>query len=103
VAVLQGSLVLALSPVLGMGLSFAQVISLFAIMLLLAVMVTSLGILLAARQKSMEGFLNDHELPDDADVLPLRRALSHPRRAPLDGGLATAFVVPAAMLFSKRD
>jgi ABC-2 type transport system permease protein len=56
VALFQGSLVLLLSPFLGIGLSLIQIISLLGIMLLLAAMVTSLGILIAARQKSLEGF-----------------------------------------------
>ena len=56
VALLQGSLVLLLSPLLGISLTFGQVISLFGLMLLLAAMVTAFGILIASRQKSMEGF-----------------------------------------------
>jgi ABC-2 type transport system permease protein len=148
VAVLQGSLVLALSPVLGMGLSFVQVISLFGIMLLLAAMVTSLGILLAARQRSMEGFqmiMNFLMMPMfflSGALFPIRgvplwmdvlatidpitygvdpmRAVALRNTAPQQAiemltnhpiplnllvmlGLTLVFVVPAAMLFSKRD
>jgi ABC-2 type transport system permease protein len=148
VAVLQGSLVLALSPVLGMRLSFVQVVSLFGIMLLLAAMVTSLGILLAARQRSMEGFqmiMNFLMMPmfflsgalfpirgvplwmeilatvdpitygvDPMRAVALRNAappqamellINHPVPFNLLVMVAVMviFVVPAALLFSKRD
>jgi ABC-2 type transport system permease protein len=56
VAVLQGLVMLVLAPVLGLSLGLGQIVSLFALMLLLAAMLTSLGLLLAARQRSMEGF-----------------------------------------------
>jgi ABC-2 type transport system permease protein len=53
VAVLQG---LVMAPILGLKLELGQVANLFGLMLLLAAMLTSLGLLLAARQRSMEGF-----------------------------------------------
>jgi ABC-2 type transport system permease protein len=56
VAVLQGFVMLILAPLLGLGLSLGQVVNLFGLMVLLAAMLTSLGLLLAARQRSMEGF-----------------------------------------------
>lgn len=56
VALIQGSIILLLSPILGIALSVGQVASLIGIMFLLASMITSVGILIAARQKSMEGF-----------------------------------------------
>jgi ABC-2 type transport system permease protein len=56
VALIQGSIVLALSPILGISFTFVQVLSMIGIMWLLAAMVTSVGILIASRQKSMEGF-----------------------------------------------
>lgn len=56
VALFQGSLVLLLSPLLGISLTFGQVVSLLGLMLLLAAMITAFGILIASRQKSMEGF-----------------------------------------------
>ena len=56
VALIQGSIILLLSPILGIALSVGQIASLIGIMFLLASMITSVGILIAARQKSMEGF-----------------------------------------------
>jgi ABC-2 type transport system permease protein len=56
VALFQGAIILLLSPILGIRLSVGQIVSLIGIMLLLAAMVTSIGILIASRQKSMEGF-----------------------------------------------
>ncbi len=56
VAVLQGIVMLVLAPILGLSLGLGQIIDLFGLMLLLAAMLTSLGLLLAARQRSMEGF-----------------------------------------------
>jgi ABC-2 type transport system permease protein len=56
VAMLQGVIVLVLAPFLGTGLGFGQVVLLMGLMLLLAAMMTSFGILIAARQRTMEGF-----------------------------------------------
>lgn len=56
VALLQGLIIMALAPVLGISFSLAQVVLISAILLLLAVMMTSFGLLLASRQQSMEGF-----------------------------------------------
>ena len=56
VSLFQGLIVLLLAPVLGVNLSISQIVSLIGLMVMLAVMMTSLGILIAARQKSMEGF-----------------------------------------------
>lgn len=56
VALFQGVIVLVLAPVLGIKLTVAQLITLAGLMVLLALMMTSLGILLAVRQRSMEGF-----------------------------------------------
>jgi len=56
VALFQGVIVLLLAPVLGISLTIAQLITLAGLMVLLALMMTSLGILLAVRQPSMEGF-----------------------------------------------
>lgn len=56
VAMFQGVIVLLLAPVVGVKLSLAQVAWLIALMLLLATVMTAFGILIAARQKSMEGF-----------------------------------------------
>jgi ABC-2 type transport system permease protein len=56
VAMFQGSLVLLFAPVLGIKLSLDQAVILIGLMLLLAVMMSALGILVAARQRSMEGF-----------------------------------------------
>lgn len=56
VAMFQGLIVLLLAPVVGVKLSVAQIAWLIALMLLLATVMTAFGILIAARQKSMEGF-----------------------------------------------
>ena len=56
VSLFQGLIVLLLAPVLGVELSISQIVSLIGLMVMLAVMMTALGILIAARQKSMEGF-----------------------------------------------
>ena len=56
VSLFQGLIVLLLAPVLGVDLSISQIVTLIGMMILLAVMMTALGILIAARQKSMEGF-----------------------------------------------
>jgi len=56
VALFQGTIILLLAPVIGVKLSFLQVISLWGVMLLLAAVMCSFGLLVAARQKSMEGF-----------------------------------------------
>ena len=56
VSLFQGLIVLLLAPVLGVDLSVSQLVTLIGLMVLLAIMMTALGILIAARQKSMEGF-----------------------------------------------
>lgn len=56
VAMLQGLLIMLLAPLLDISLSIGQIASLLGIMLLLAATMSALGILLAARQRSMEGF-----------------------------------------------
>ena len=56
VSLFQGLIVLFLAPVLGVDLSISQIVTLIGLMILLAIMMTALGILIAARQKSMEGF-----------------------------------------------
>lgn len=56
IALLQGFIILLLAPVIGLRLTALQTVSLVGLLLLLALMMTSLGLLLAARQRSMEGF-----------------------------------------------
>lgn len=56
VAMLQGLIVLVLGPFIGVRLSWDQVLVLVLLMLLLAAVMTALGLLIAARQRSMEGF-----------------------------------------------
>lgn len=56
VALLQGLVILLLAPLLGISLAPMQIVSIIGILLLLAFMMTSLGLLFAARQESMEGF-----------------------------------------------
>ncbi len=56
VAMLQGALILILAPLIGIRLSWGQLVVLVGLMLLLAAVMTSFGILIAARQRTMEGF-----------------------------------------------
>lgn len=56
IALFQGTVILVLAPLVGVRLGMAQVLALWGIMLLLAGVMSSLGILVAVRQKSMEGF-----------------------------------------------
>jgi ABC-2 type transport system permease protein len=56
VAMFQGTILLVLAPLIGIRLSFLQIIQLMGLMLLLASVMTSFGILFAARQRTMEGF-----------------------------------------------
>lgn len=56
VALIQGFVILILGPILGIRLELSQIVMIFAILLLMAVMMTSFGLLIASRQRSMEGF-----------------------------------------------
>ena len=56
VAMFQGILMLSFAPILGIKLTVGQLAALIGLMLLLAAVMTSLGILIAARQRTMEGF-----------------------------------------------
>jgi ABC-2 type transport system permease protein len=56
VAMAQGALILLLSPLVGVKVSVLEVVSLLLLMLLLAAVMSSLGLLIASRQKTMEGF-----------------------------------------------
>ncbi len=56
VAMFQGGIILLLAPFIGVDLTVGQVLSLLGLMLLLAAVMTAFGLLLAARQRTMEGF-----------------------------------------------
>jgi ABC-2 type transport system permease protein len=56
IAMLQGTIMLIFAPLIGVTLSFGLVVTLMLEMLLLAFCLTSLGIVVASRMKSMEGF-----------------------------------------------
>ena len=56
IALLQGTVILILAPVIGISLSGWTVLKLLPLMFLLAVSLGSLGVLLATRIKSMEAF-----------------------------------------------
>jgi ABC-2 type transport system permease protein len=56
VAMFQGIIVLVLAPVLGVHLGPAQLAGIIGLMLLLATVMTAFGLLIAARQRTMEGF-----------------------------------------------
>jgi ABC-2 type transport system permease protein len=56
VAVLQGCLMLLLAPLVGLKLNLPIVVMSIMVMFLIAVAITGLGIMIAARMKEMEGF-----------------------------------------------
>ncbi len=56
VALFQGALVLLFAPLLGVHLKAGQIVVLLGLMLLLAAVMTAFGVLVAARQRTMEGF-----------------------------------------------
>jgi len=56
VAMFQALIVLVLAPLIGIKLTLDQLLILVGLMLLLAAVMTSFGILIAARQRTMEGF-----------------------------------------------
>ncbi|WP_148137650.1 ABC transporter permease [Candidatus Formimonas warabiya] len=56
IATLQGTIVLVLFPFVGLKFSLVQIILIVAAMFMIAFSITSLGILIAARMSSFEGF-----------------------------------------------
>jgi len=56
VAVFQGLIVLLLAPFIGVKIGWYEIVSVTTLMLLLAIVMTAFGILVAARQKTMESF-----------------------------------------------
>ncbi|MBF7083969.1 ABC transporter permease [Desulfallas sp. Bu1-1] len=56
VAMLQGSILLLLAPLIGVSLSALTVLKLLGVLLVIAFAITSLGITIASRMESMEGF-----------------------------------------------
>ncbi|MDI6822305.1 MAG: ABC transporter permease [Actinomycetota bacterium] len=56
VALFQGTLMLVFAPLIGVSLTFAMVIKLLILMFLVSLSLTSMGIVIAARMRSMEGF-----------------------------------------------
>jgi ABC-2 type transport system permease protein len=56
VAMFQGAIVLLLAPVLGIRIGVDQAVAIIGLMLLMAVVMTALGTVVAARMRSMEGF-----------------------------------------------
>lgn len=56
VAMFQALIILVLAPAIGIKLAWDQLLVLVGLMLLLAAVMTSFGILIAARQRTMEGF-----------------------------------------------
>lgn len=55
-ALAQGLVILLIAPLLRITLSFEKVLSLLTMLLVMAFMMTSLGLLLAVRERSVEGF-----------------------------------------------
>ena len=56
VAVIQGAIMLCLAPLVGVHLTVSSVLLSLLVMLLIALSITSLGIMIAVRMKEMEGF-----------------------------------------------
>ncbi len=56
IAMIQAALIMLLGPLLGVHYDFVRVVLMLLTLLLLAAVISSLGILIAARQKTMEGF-----------------------------------------------
>jgi ABC-2 type transport system permease protein len=56
VALLQGIIILLISPIVGISLDFLTILQMIPLMLLVAVSLGSLGVLIATRIKSMEAF-----------------------------------------------
>lgn len=56
ISMFQGLIILLLAPVIGIKLTWDQVLILILLMLLLAAVMSAFGILVAARQQTMEGF-----------------------------------------------
>jgi ABC-2 type transport system permease protein len=56
VATLQGVLLLVLAPIVGVRLGPAQILGVIIVMLLVAAALTSLGLVIASRMATMEGF-----------------------------------------------
>jgi ABC-2 type transport system permease protein len=56
ISTLQGLIVLVLAPIIGIRLEMGAVIQIIGLMLLLASVATALGLVIAVRQKTLEGF-----------------------------------------------
>jgi ABC-2 type transport system permease protein len=56
VAVLQGIVMLILAPILGVSLSFTMVIGLVLVIIIVSMSLSGLGLLVASRMKSQQGF-----------------------------------------------
>ncbi len=56
VAMIQGTILLLLAPLVGVGLSVGTVALLLPLLFLTALSITSLGLMIAARMRTMEGF-----------------------------------------------
>ena len=56
ISMLQGLVVLVLAPIIGIRLDVGTIVEIIGLMLLLASVATSFGLVIAARQKTLEGF-----------------------------------------------
>ncbi|NLE90497.1 MAG: ABC transporter permease [Dehalococcoidales bacterium] len=56
VAIIQGSIMLILAPILGVSITFSMVIKLLPVIFIVSVAISSLGLLVASRMKSQQGF-----------------------------------------------
>ncbi|MBN1368742.1 MAG: ABC transporter permease [Dehalococcoidaceae bacterium] len=56
VAIMQGSIMLVLAPFLGVSLSLMTVLALIPVLFIISISISSLGLLVASRMKSQQGF-----------------------------------------------
>ncbi len=56
VAMIQGAVLLLLAPLVGISLTFITILKVFLVLFIIAFSLTSLGITIASRMESMEGF-----------------------------------------------
>ena len=56
VAVVQGSIPLAFAPLVGVRLTFTSLLLAFGVMFAMAILITSIGVVIASRMRSFEGF-----------------------------------------------
>lgn len=56
IAVIQGSIPLLFAPLIGVGLTFPKLLLLWAVMFSMGIFITGLGVIIASRMRTFEGF-----------------------------------------------